>query len=200
MAIQRMRKGLIDSAVALPLATVLGVRSARSRDAVTLRLGRGDCAGEPLAVSITPGLYGDSFGVTYDRFDERVSYTVELVPVRQKFGGVRRLLKCPLLGPDRTPCRRRTRALYLPAGRRYFGCRWCGDLTYRSCQFPVASRLRTVARRLERCQRDLESSNVRIQARAVRDVRATLAALIGRLGGPPLKNLPSLDRCPREGA
>ena len=40
---------------------------------------------------------------------------------------------CPLLVEGRA-CGRRVRMLYLPPRSRYFGCRRCHDLTYRSCQ------------------------------------------------------------------
>ncbi len=41
--------------------------------------------------------------------------------------------RCPLVANDR-PCGRQVRKLYLPPGARYFGCRYCHDLTYESCQ------------------------------------------------------------------
>ncbi len=40
---------------------------------------------------------------------------------------------CPLVVNGRA-CGRRVRMLYLPPNGRYFGCRGCHDLTYRSCQ------------------------------------------------------------------
>jgi hypothetical protein len=188
MAIQRLRKGLVDNAVTLPFAAVMEVVAAGSQDPTTVHLRRRDCTGEALAVHITRGAGGGSIGVAYNRFGESLSYILELVPVRQRFGGVRRFLRCPLVGPDGKACRRRVRALYLPECRRFLGCRWCHNLTYRSSQEPIAFRLRTVAWRLERCQRDFESGDARIRARALRDVRATIAALLGRAGNQQLRN------------
>jgi hypothetical protein len=187
MAVPRMRKSLVENALTLHIAAVMKVIAAGSQDPTTVYLHRRDCIGEALAVRLTPGADGGSVRVDYYRLNESLSYVLDLVPLRQRFGGVRRLLRCPLVGPDGNACRRRVRALYLPERRRYFGCRWCHDLTYRSSQEPVASRIRTVARRLERCQRDLESRNVRVQARALRDVRRTVAMLLDRPDDPPVR-------------
>jgi len=49
------------------------------------------------------------------------------------FGGVRWWFTCPCTVNCRV-CGRRVRKLYLPPGARYFGCRHCHDLTYRSVQ------------------------------------------------------------------
>lgn len=62
---------------------------------------------------------------------ERVDYRVDLVTTPCTFGGVRYWFICPLMVNDR-PCRRRVGTLYLPPDARYFGCRHCYNLTYRS--------------------------------------------------------------------
>ena len=49
------------------------------------------------------------------------------------FGGIRWWFICPCTVNCRV-CARRVRKLYLPPGERYFGCRHCHDLTYRSVQ------------------------------------------------------------------
>ncbi len=47
------------------------------------------------------------------------------------FGGLRYWFLCPLV-TNGQPCQRRVGRLYLPAGGRYFGCRMCYNLNYRS--------------------------------------------------------------------
>jgi len=49
------------------------------------------------------------------------------------FGGVRWWFTCPCTVKCKI-CNRRVRKLYLPPGARYFCCRHCHDLTYRSVQ------------------------------------------------------------------
>ena len=48
-------------------------------------------------------------------------------------GGVRWWFLCTLTCDGRY-CGRRVGKLYLPPGGRYYGCRHCYDLTYKSCQ------------------------------------------------------------------
>lgn len=62
-----------------------------------------------------------------------LDYKVELTTTPCNFGGIRYWFVCPLVVNGR-PCRRRVGKLYLPSGGKYFGCRHCYNLTYRSCQ------------------------------------------------------------------
>lgn len=64
---------------------------------------------------------------------ETLDYCVEIATTRCNFGGVRRWFVCPAV-KDGIPCGRRVGKLYLPPGGKYFGCRTCYNLTYRSCQ------------------------------------------------------------------
>lgn len=57
----------------------------------------------------------------------------DLVALPTPHGGTRYLAVCPLV-VDGVPCRRRTTRLYLQPRARYFGCRTCHRLTYRSRQ------------------------------------------------------------------
>ena len=63
---------------------------------------------------------------------EHLDYCVSLMTTRPYCGG-RWWFLCPLVRGGRQ-CRARIGRLYLPPGRRYFGCRRCYDLTYESCQ------------------------------------------------------------------
>ena len=64
---------------------------------------------------------------------EVLDYNVEIVTTPCNFGGERRWFVCPLV-KDGIHCGRRVGKLYLPPGGKYFGCRRCYNLTYRSCQ------------------------------------------------------------------
>lgn len=64
---------------------------------------------------------------------EEVVLTVLVQKTRPYFGGVRWWFTCPCT-VNCLVCARRVRMLYLPPGERYFGCRYCHDLTYRSVQ------------------------------------------------------------------
>jgi hypothetical protein len=60
---------------------------------------------------------------------EKVTLPIWLATTPVYFGGSRWWWLCPLSG-----CGRRVGRLYLPPRRRFFGCRHCHDLTYRSSQ------------------------------------------------------------------
>lgn len=65
--------------------------------------------------------------------NERMDYRVTLCKTYPHLGGVRWWFVCPLVINNR-PCKNRVRKLYIPPGCRYFGCRRCYRLTYRSAQ------------------------------------------------------------------
>ena len=67
------------------------------------------------------------------RDSEDVRIPIRLRTTMPKFGGQRSWFTCPLIVGG-TPCLRRAGKLYLPSGEKYFGCRMCHDLTYRSSQ------------------------------------------------------------------
>ena len=60
-------------------------------------------------------------------------YSVPLDCTPCHFGGVRWWFICSLV-VEGAHCGRRVRKLYLPPGARYFGCRTCHNLTYKSAQ------------------------------------------------------------------
>ena len=66
-----------------------------------------------------------------DEGDIRISVRLQTTPTN--FGGQRWWFTCPLV-VDGVACKRRAGKLHLPPGARYFGCRKCHDLTYRSSQ------------------------------------------------------------------
>jgi hypothetical protein len=70
---------------------------------------------------------------TFTATGQAVEEPVPLESTPMRFGGVRWWGRCPLVVGGR-PCQRRVRKLYLPPGGRYFGCRSCYRLTYRSAQ------------------------------------------------------------------
>ena len=60
-------------------------------------------------------------------------YEISLAQTKCQFGGVRYWFICPVV-VNGIPCRKRVGRLYLPPGARYFGCRTCYNLSYRSRQ------------------------------------------------------------------
>ena len=67
------------------------------------------------------------------RDTEDVRIPVRLQSTPTQFGGERWWFTCPLI-VNGTACNRRAGSLHLPPSARYFGCRKCHGLTYRSCQ------------------------------------------------------------------
>jgi hypothetical protein len=64
---------------------------------------------------------------------QSVDYSIRMESDPCRFGGVGWWFACPVLcGTGRVACRKRARALYLHG--RYFGCRYCHELTYESRQ------------------------------------------------------------------
>ena len=66
-----------------------------------------------------------------DKEDIRTPVRLETTPTQ--FGRPRFWFVCPLVVRG-IACNRRSGKLYLPPGAKYFGCRKCHDLTYRSSQ------------------------------------------------------------------
>ena len=75
-----------------------------------------------------------SYGLRFENeTKEDFNYSVRLTRTRCHFAGVRYWFVCPLLKKDgETPCRKRVAVLYKPPGKKYFGCRDCHNLTYKS--------------------------------------------------------------------
>jgi hypothetical protein len=67
------------------------------------------------------------------RESEDVRIAVRLQTTPTQFGGERWWFTCPLITGDMA-CNRRIGKLYLPPSAKYFGCRKCHALSYRSCQ------------------------------------------------------------------
>lgn len=64
-----------------------------------------------------------------DREPEDIRYIVRLTSTPLPWGGLRYWFTCP-----NTTCGQRVRMLYLPPGGKYFACRHCYNLTYKSVQ------------------------------------------------------------------
>lgn len=174
----RARKALVENSLVLRVSQVLDALDARLSGAPALLCARRpDGSGDALEIRLEPRSR-NRVRLACTLNGEPRSYTVSLVAVPQHFGGVRWSFCCPLLTPDSEPCTRRVRALYLPPGRRYFGCRWCHDLTYRSVQRPVVSRLRFVAGALEQFQQDLDSPDTLTQVAAIISAREVVRTFL----------------------
>jgi len=87
------------------------------------------------------------------RHGQDISLRVLLQKTPTNFESERWWLSCPLT-VNGAACNRRVGKLYLPPGARYFGCRKCHDLTYRSSQQAhfmarLPARIATLERRLD---------------------------------------------------
>ena len=67
------------------------------------------------------------------RDGEEIELPIRLQTTSMKFGGERWWFSCPTFIRGKA-CDRRVAKIHLPHGSRYFGCRSCHDLTYRSSQ------------------------------------------------------------------
>jgi len=92
------------------------------------------------------------------RDTDDVRILVSLTTTPTQFGGKRWWLLCPGIGRG-VACNRRVGKLYLPPGAKYFGCRRCHDLTYRSCQ--AAHREERLFARFGRLRRALDHEKSR---------------------------------------
>jgi len=69
----------------------------------------------------------------YHRGETDVRIPIRLDTTYPALGGLRWWFTCPLI-VDGVPCNRRVGKLFLPPQAKYFGCRHCHRLTYRSSQ------------------------------------------------------------------
>jgi hypothetical protein len=74
-----------------------------------------------------------SLSTSSTRDEQPCKYRVCLTTTPQRLGGRGWWFICPLIVRGQR-CKRRVGKLYLPPGRKYFGCRQCYGLTYRSSQ------------------------------------------------------------------
>jgi hypothetical protein len=82
-------------------------------------------------VSVRPAASGLLLTLNYRCDQKPVELPILLTPTYPRLGGKRWWFICPLI-INGVACNRRVRKLYLWG--RYFGCRHCHNLTYRSCQ------------------------------------------------------------------
>lgn len=67
------------------------------------------------------------FRISYEIAGESLSYTIELTTTPCNYGGIRYWFLCP-------QCGKRVAKIYRKSVGRYFVCRTCNNLTYRSCK------------------------------------------------------------------
>src|SRR6185369_632038 len=101
---------------------MLPMRAGEQRTTVLERRSKESPAG--LAVTLESSNSG-SVTVRYEIDGTPVAFRLDLRAIPQHFGGVRRLIECPLRAPNGEPCDRAARVLYLPPGAKFFGCRRC---------------------------------------------------------------------------
>jgi hypothetical protein len=99
----------------------------------SLQWSRGGAPSSSVSYLLTVGEHDGTLRLIYSMksLDAELDYPVRLMTTPCHLGGVRWWFVCPL-AKDGVACGRRVRKLYLSG--RYFGCRHCHDLTYRSRQ------------------------------------------------------------------
>lgn len=70
---------------------------------------------------------------TMTQTQENIDYKILLTTTQPNVGGLRWWFQCPLVVNNRS-CMRKVSGIYRTPNGRYFGCRHCLSLTYRSCQ------------------------------------------------------------------
>jgi hypothetical protein len=91
------------------------------------------------------------------RMDEGDRARIQIITLKETvtpIGPTRYWFKCPLL-IDGHLCGRLTAKLYLPPAGRYFGCRNCHELTYRSCLTKPSSWLKALRAQYDRMDPEL---------------------------------------------
>ena len=101
--------------------------------AFTWRCGADDKSSSSVSYLLTVGPASGTLRLMYSMKSANadLDYSVRLVTTPCHLGGARWWFVCPLVR-NNVACGRRVRKLYLSS--RYFGCRYCHDLTYRSRQ------------------------------------------------------------------
>ena len=99
-------------------------------------IGETQMAATDFVVSMIPGNEYVRFIYTYKNTNmeerEELDYIVKLVSTTCNYGGKRWWFICPLI-VDNKICNRRVGGLYIARGK-YFGCKHCHNLTYKSSQ------------------------------------------------------------------
>jgi len=94
----------------------------------------GDRPAGSVGYEVSLGSDGPTVTLIYRWNDEEdIRLPILLQATRPALGGRRWWFTCPLTVAG-VPCNRRVGRLYLPPGARYFGCRHCHRLAYRSSQ------------------------------------------------------------------
>jgi hypothetical protein len=96
---------------------------------------RGEEEVAAVGFTVTPQEVGLALVLQYTMVGtrEKINLSIPLETTQPRFGGVRWWGRCPL-SVNHIPCGRRIAKLYLPPRGKYFGCRSCHRLAYRSSQ------------------------------------------------------------------
>ena len=108
------------------------------------------------------------------------AYPVALDWTPCPFGGARPWFRCPLVVGGE-PCGRRVRILYRPWGARYFGCRHCYGLSYRTRQLHRDRWYEGFERPLAAAQRLRRALDPRCAPRRLARALAAADAVIGHM-------------------
>ena len=120
------RHGFLCGIASRTISWTDGAGESRGSIGVTVQLENWGCAYSFVRLNYTVSSF-------YSDESEDFNYEIRLTTTPCNFGGHRYWFICPL-SIDSVGCGRRVRTLYLPPGGKYFGCRHCYNLTYKSQQ------------------------------------------------------------------
>jgi hypothetical protein len=128
----------VEDCLTLDLGQLARARAFAPWHGGTVRWLRGEQERAAIGYTVRPAGGGLTLVLSYrwtrcGASGEEVELPIALETTPLHFGGVRWWGRCPL-AVNGVGCGRRAGKLYLPPGGRYFGCRLCNNLTYRSAQ------------------------------------------------------------------
>lgn len=128
----RRRKQTVEESLTLAVGNLRGRLTPGDCGRLTWGLGTGDES----TIGYRVTLEDDELTVRLShcfRTEPEVTIPVRMQQTQPNYGGTRWWFTCPLAVDGRS-CARRVGKLHLPFGQRYFGCRTCYGLSYRSSQ------------------------------------------------------------------
>lgn len=128
----RTRRQTVEESLTLAVGDLRGRLTPGAYGGLAWGLGTGDESTIGYRVALEDGLLTVRLSYRW-RDDSNVTIPVRMQQTRPHYGGRRWWFTCPL-AIDGRRCERRVGKLHLPFGQRYFGCRKCYGLSYRSSQ------------------------------------------------------------------
>lgn len=176
---ERPIKGLVEESWRLDASKIRSALAQACGASTWIVARRPDGLGEPIRVDLTPR--GGNGSVRVDiRYTAGGAVVDDRLLLERSVAGWQ--FTCDLGDPG---CPRRARALFLTSSRHEFMCRRCASLGYQSQRNVLASRVRSIAATLARCEQRLGSADPSHQRDALRDARQIVRKLLAGIKSAP---------------